>query len=148
MTGGLIDTFGEYVKMRLQGWGDEFALHRDCEYLGHQSKNILQVLIDHKGEMPGRAVGFKPLEIPLDALEIEGVIGEIARDQPIHACVMRAYYCGSGRRKVERYEIAKGLIARVVGASRHMSVRAYMGLHEDGVLMVRGALIACGINRR
>lgn len=44
--------FGEYVKTRLGSWGHHFALHRDCEYLGHQSRNMLQVHIDHRGSSP------------------------------------------------------------------------------------------------
>jgi hypothetical protein len=46
--------FVEYVKTRLVSLGHHFALHRDCERLGHQSRNMLQVLIDHRGEMPPR----------------------------------------------------------------------------------------------
>ncbi len=49
-----VDTFGVYVRAELEHWGEEFALHRDCAYLGHVSKNMLQVLIDHRGEMPPR----------------------------------------------------------------------------------------------
>ena len=93
------DTFGAYVRARLDGWGREFALHRDCEYLGHASKNVLQVLIDHKGEMPARQVGYKPLEVDNDALQVECIVSDIARDNVPMACVLRAYYCGSGRRR-------------------------------------------------
>jgi len=50
-----LDTFGEYVRSRLEHWGGEYALHRDCEYLGFQSRNLLAVLIEHRGDMPGRA---------------------------------------------------------------------------------------------
>lgn len=42
---GQIDIIGEYVRRRLEQWGEVFALHKDCDYLGHQSKNMLQVLI-------------------------------------------------------------------------------------------------------
>src|SRR3546814_19499431 len=56
-----VDTFGVYVRDRLDEWGREFSLSRDCEYLGYQSKNMLQVLIEHKGEMPGKTQGYKPL---------------------------------------------------------------------------------------
>lgn len=105
------DTFGAYVSARLEEWGREFALHRDCEYLGHQSQNMLQVLIDHKGEMPARPTGFKPLEVSQPAHMIELIVSRIAREQVDIACVLRAYYCGSGRKKVERYETALLLIA-------------------------------------
>lgn len=145
---GQIDTFGEYVRDRMDEWGREFALHRDCEYLGHQSVNMLQVLIDHKGEMPGRVQGFKPLEVSLTALQIERIITDVARDQPRLACCLRAYFCGSGRRKVERYETAIMLIANLelsdlpVGAKVKLpNVRQYMAMVSEGVAIVRGALI-------
>ncbi len=65
------DLFGAYVRRRLDRWGDVFALHRDCEYLGHVSRSMLQVLIDHRGEMPARPTGFKPLEVDAEAMQIE-----------------------------------------------------------------------------
>src|SRR3546814_9288294 len=57
-----VDTFGVYVRDRLDEWGREFSLSRDCEYLGYQSKNMLQVLIEHKGEMPGKTQGYRSEE--------------------------------------------------------------------------------------
>lgn len=137
-----IDTFGEYVRSRLDAWGADYALHRDCDYLGHQSKNILQVLIEHKGEMPGRSQGFRPLEVDLQCQQIEDIVADIARDQPRLACVLRAYYCGRGRRKVERYETALLLIANIEGPGRRLpSDRQYLALVDDARLIVRGALI-------
>lgn len=139
---GEIDSFGEYVRQRLDEWGQEFSLARDCEYLGHQSKNMLQVLIEHKGEMPGKAQGYKPLECSLPALQIEQIVSEIARDQVRIACSLRAHYCGSGRRKVERYETALLLLANVLGpGSKLPSLRQHMAMVESGTCVVRGALI-------
>lgn len=145
---GQIDSFGEYTQHRLDEWGREFALHRDCEYLGHQSVNMLQVLIDHKGEMPGRVQGFKPLEVSMAAHQIELLVTEIARDQPRIACSLRAHYCGSGRRKVERFETARLLIAYIeasemkVGEKRELpNLRAHFAMVATGVAMIRGALI-------
>lgn len=138
---GEVDTFGEYVRYRLEDWGREFALHRDCEYLGHQSRNMLQVLIDHKGEMPGRAQGYKPLEVSPEALQIERIVADIARDQPRIACCLRAAYCGRGRRKVERFETALLLIATVEGRTTLPSPRRYLEMVETGRAIVRGALI-------
>jgi len=132
------DTFGPYVRMRLDGWGREFALHRDCEYLGHASKNMLQVLIDHKGEMPERPTGFKPLEVDPSALEIERIVTDIARDNVTLACVLRAYYCGSGRRKVERWETANLLIA--TAGAPVLSQRYFLTMHDLGFAMVSGVL--------
>ena len=75
-----VDTFGAYVRARLDAWGDEFALHRDCVYLGHQSQNMLQVLIEHQGEMPERPTGVKPLQVDLLALQVERIVSDIGRD--------------------------------------------------------------------
>lgn len=136
-----VDTFGEYVRARLAAWGVEFALHRNCEYLGYASKNLLQVLIDHAGEMPGRAQGLRPLEVDLQAQQIEDIVADIARDQPRLACALRAHYCGSGRRKVERYETAMLLIAHVERGCRLPTLRQYLALVDDARLIVRGALL-------
>jgi hypothetical protein len=137
-----LDTFGRYVRDRLDEWGREFSLARDCEYLGHQSRNMLQVLIEHRGEMPGKTQGYKPLEVSLPALQIEQLVAEIARDQPHIACTLRGYYCGAGRRKVERYETAILLIANVCGPNAKLpNVRMYLQHIEVGTAMIRGALI-------
>ncbi len=132
------DTFGVYVRDRLDEWGQEFALCRDCEYLGHASKNMLQVLIDHKGEMPPANVGYKPLEVLETALVIERIVTDIARENRVLACVLRAYYCGSGRRKVERWETANLLIAYTGG--KVISQRHYLTLHDVAFAEVRGTL--------
>lgn len=106
-----VDTFGAYVRHRLERWGDEYALARDCEYLGHQSRNVLQVLIDHKGEMPERLVGFKPMEVDQEAQRIEDIVSRMARSDLELATVMRAWYCGQGRRLHERWDICNELLA-------------------------------------
>ena len=134
-----IDSFGEYVTDRLEEWGSEFALHRDFECLGHQSKNMLQVLIDHKGELPPRNTGYKPLEVNQAAQLIEDIVTDIARDQRAIACVLRAMYCGSGRRKGERYETANLLICYTGGKAGSLS--QYRNLHLLGVAQIRGALL-------
>lgn len=142
---GEIDTFGLYVRRRLDHWGNVFSLSRDCEYLGHQSKNMLQVLIDHKGEMPGRVQGFKPLEVDQDAMQVEMIITDIAREQKRLACVLRAYYGGQGRRKVERYETALLLISNVERDDRNRAklpnVQRYLAMVDIGTAQVRGALV-------
>ena len=134
-----VDVFGEYVKSRLDRWGDEFALRKDCDYLGHQSKNMLQVLIEHKGEMPQRPTGFKPLEVDLQALTIEMIVSDIARDNVHVACALRGYYCGSGRRKIERFETAL-LLMESAGVRCKPNARGYMELIKLGEAEVRGAL--------
>ena len=133
-----VDTFGAYVRAELEHWGREFALHRDCDYLGHQSKNVLQVLIEHKGDMPGRSRGFKPLETDVRAQRIENIVFEISRYSPSRACVLRAFYCGMGRRGVERWEAANLLLSKMGG--KPMSRPKYYAEHEVGFAEVRGVL--------
>ena len=135
---GQIDTFGLYTRRRLDHWGDVFSLARDMDYLGHQSKNMLQVLIEHKGEMPGRVQGFKPLEVDDAAMAVEDIVSGIARTHIVMACVMRAYYCGSGRRKVERWETANLLISNC--GQRVVSERQYLNLHAMGFQRVQGVM--------
>ncbi len=131
------DYFGAYVRAELEHWGREFALHRDCEYLGHQSKNLLAVLMEHH-EMPGRAQGYKPLETDPRAQAIEDIVSDIARTDISLACVLRGYYCGSGRRKEERWEQARQLL-QLMG-QRPVSVRQYLSMVELGFQRVRGRL--------
>lgn len=133
------DYFGAYVRGELEHWGREFALHRDCEYLGHQSKNLLAVLMEHH-EMPGRAQGYKPLETDPRAQAIEDIVSDIARTDISLACVLRGYYCGSGRRKEERWEQARQLL-QLMG-QRPVSVRQYLLMAELGFQRVRGRLEA------
>lgn len=138
------NTFGCYVQMRLDHWGREFALHRDCEYLGHQSRNLLQVLIEHRGEMPGRAQGFKPLEVDALAQQIEDIVADIARTHVDRACCLRAMYCGTGRRGVERLETARLLLATCADNAR-LSRGQYYTLVELGEATVYGVLM--GLSR-
>lgn len=133
-----VDTFGAYVRAELEHWGREFALHRDCDYLGHQSKNLLAVLIEHRGDMPSRSQGYKPLESDSRAQMIEDIVASIARDNVSMACALRAYHCGAGRRKVERFETANLLMANC--GERPVSGRHYLALVELGFQRVRGRL--------
>lgn len=134
-----VDTFGAYVRSRLDAWGAEFALHRDCNHLGHQSKNMLQVLIEHRGEMPERPTGFKPLQIDLLALQVERIVSDIGRDRVHIACSLRGYYCGRGRRKIERYETALILMS-AAGLRCKPTARQYLELIKLGESEVRAAL--------
>lgn len=132
------DVFGAYVRAELEHWGVSFALHRDCDYLGHASRSMLQVLIDHRGEMPPPNVGYKPLETDPRAQLIEDIVSDIARSQVVLACVLRGYYCGMGRRKFERWETANLLIANT--GNHALSQRHYMTLHDVAFSQVRGYL--------
>jgi len=131
-----VDTFGAYVRAELEHWGREFALHRDCDYLGHRSKNLLAVLIEQKGEMPGRTRGYKPEESDARAQMVEDVVTSIARENVAMACALRAYHCGMGRRKVERFETALLLLAN--SGQRPVSNRQYLSLVELGHQRLRG----------
>lgn len=139
-----IDTFGAYVRSRLDGWGREFALHRDCEYLGHASKNMLQVLIDHRGELPPRNTGYKPLEVDRQALEVEDIVASISRKDRVIACVLRAYYCGSGRRRVERLDAANLLLRKA--ECREIGQRAFLNMAAIGSDRVADVMLSrrCG----
>lgn len=138
---GEVNTFDRYVRHRLDEWGREFCLARDMEFLGHKSKDMLQVLIEHKGEMPPRVTGFKPLHIPPRVMEIEDIVTWIAKDALILAWVLRAYYCGSGRRGEERYALAQQL------ARRNFSRKAFFTYHTHGFQRVAGMLLAVARNR-
>lgn len=126
--------FDAYVRRRLESWGREFAFHRDYELLGHKSKDMLQVLIEHKGEMPPRNVGFKPLTIPPNEMQIEDIVREIHGDAPHLAAVLRAFYCGNGRRGSERREAAEGLLGESLSRQR------YYVYHDLGFQRVAGSL--------
>lgn len=138
-----VDTFGAYVRAELEHWGREFALHRDSDYLGLQSKNLLAVLIEHKGDMPSRSLGFKPLETDTGAQRIEDVVTEIARYNAGRACVLRAYYCGLGRRGIERWETANLLLSNC--GFPPISRAKYFSEQEVGFAEVRGFLFAVGV---
>lgn len=133
-----IDVIDEYVRSRLDAWGYEFALHRDCEILGHRSKDMLQILVEHKGQMPPRATGFKPLTVSPLVMQVEDIVRQIGMRVMTRAVVLRAYYCGSGRRGVERVEIANELL-RSAGLPR-IHRRAYFIEHGAAFADVRQAL--------
>lgn len=133
-----IDTYGRYVRNRLERWGEEFALHRDCEYLGHKSKDMLAVLIEHQGEMPPRVTGFKPLEIPPDEQQIEDIVADVARVDVVRATVLRAYYCGRGRRGEERLQIANEMLRKM--GLPELGRRKYFSEHDLGFEAVRWML--------
>ncbi|MCQ4165125.1 hypothetical protein [Tahibacter harae] len=129
-----VSLFDAYVRRRLDAWGREFALHRDAEILGHKSKDMLQVLIEHKGEMPPRPTGWRPLLIPPTEMQIEDIVHGIALDAPLLASVLRAFYCGTGRQRVERLETARLLTGLEMGP------RQYYAYHDLGFQRVAGSL--------
>lgn len=128
--------FDVYVRTRLDAWGREFKLDRLLPELGHQSRNILAVLIEHHGEIPERSVGFKPLSIPIEAMQVEDIVTRIHAEAPAMAWVLRCYYGSSGRVAQERYMRACEL------AHYAMSRRQFFTLHDLGFNRVAGALSA------
>lgn len=131
-----LSTFDVYVERRLDQWGREFRLHEELK-LGHQSKNMLAVLIEHKGEMPKREAGFG-LDVSVPPLEwqIERIIQGIHRDAAHLAAVLRAYYGGRGRQGVERCEQAAILLGRPLKRQQ------YFAFHIQGFHRVAGILSA------
>ena len=121
-----VSQFEAYVRRCLSSWGHEFRLDRDANFLGHASKNILQILIEHKGEIPERTAGIKPLSIDPVDMQTEDIVRMIHGDDPLIASVLRAYYAGSGRQRVERRHTAEML------ARERISARRYYILHDLG----------------
>lgn len=126
---GQIDMMAVQVAVWLDRWAEAFALHRDGENLGYPSKNILYDIIRHK-EVPPRATGYKPLTIDMQAMLIEGVVLKIARTDPTTAWVLRAYHCGRGRRRFERFDQANELLRRAQLPT--VSVSSYEDLAKRG----------------
>lgn len=132
-----IDSIGQfdcYVRFRLDAWGREFRLDRDFDLLGHRSKDMLQVLIEHRGEMPPRNIGFKPLTIPPLEMQTEDIVRDIHRDARHLAVVLRAFYCGSGRQGIERRYTAEEILRRKITRQQ------YYAYHDLGFQRVAGAM--------
>lgn len=142
MSGCQVNTFDASVKAALQRWGDHFALHRDCEYLGHQGQNMLQVLFEHGGEMPPRPTGWKPIEVDPLAWAVELHVHAIALDSRLLANILRAYYCGRGRVKKERRQTAEELNRIANVPPPHISERQFLTLHDLAFQRLAGAMAA------
>lgn len=130
----------EAVRARLERWGVEFAFHRDLEPLGHKSKDVLQVLNEHRGEMPPRAQGYAPEFVDRMALEIEELVARVHAESPEIAWALRAFYCGRGRRGVERLQLCQALIRWSMGKERAMSRRMFYLMVDVGMHRVWGML--------
>lgn len=126
------------VRIRLEQWGLEFALDRDRSGIGFDSMNILYKMQMRRGLIsPGRGA-----DNTAEAQEIELIVTDIARVDLRTACCMRGYYCGSMRRKVERFEKALELATR--HRIKKFSLRTYLNDVEMGSAMVRIALFDTG----
>ncbi len=135
-----VTTFDTYVRRRLDAWGTEFRLNRDGDFLGYPSKNILQILREHAGEVPERTTGRKPLLIPALEWQMETIVHDLHVDYPHLGWTLRAYYCGSGRVGVERLEALEAMLQRKVGK------RAFFAYHNIGFHAVAGSLRAIAKN--
>lgn len=124
-------TFDMYVRRRLDAWGREFNLRQNDNPLGFRSKNMLATLIEHHGEMPERPTGYAPEVVPLPEWQIEELVRKVNAEGAHLAAVLRAYYGGSGRQRVERREAAEALMGRPV------SVRSYYAYHDVAFGMIR-----------
>ena len=136
------------VRSRMDHWGREFSYHKALTALGHRSKDMLQVLIDHRGEMPPKVTGYKPETVDALAMEIEDMVALIGRECPRMAWILRAYYCGSGRRGVERFELAKGLCLAALGDELALRPRGYYQAVDAGVNRVWGLMTAKMLPKR
>lgn len=137
---GIQIEFDDYVRHRLLAWGKEFRLDREFYGLGHKSKDMLQVLIEHKGEMPPRVTGYKPLTIPPLEMEVEDIVHDMHAAKPVFAVVVRAFYCGSGRQGHERREAAEKILRTRISRGQ------YYEAHDAGFRWIEGNLrIRCGV---
>lgn len=119
------DLFGAYVRDRLEKWGREFAYHRDRFRAGGYGRNILDTSPMGSGPEPN-----------LEALQIEDIVrGIYKRGEKTSAWALRAYYCGSGRRAVERLDLYRAFIGRRTG------LRQYYEQIRAGTDSVRAELI-------
>lgn len=127
--------FDDYVRNRLNAWGRVFPMwDRYGPELG-SGTHMLVRLIEHKGEIPPPNVGFKPLTVPPDEMEIEDIVREIHAELPDVAHVLRAVYGGWGRIGVERVRLAERL------AGKPIKRRQLYALHDVGFHRVAGALM-------
>lgn len=126
--------YDEYVRGRLAHWGQVFRLSdRYGPELG-SGKHMLQRLIEHRGEIPPPNVGFKPLTIPADAMQVEDIVQALHREHPEAATILRAAYGGWGG-TVERIRIAAYMIGHKI------TRRQYYALREIAFHRVAGALM-------
>jgi hypothetical protein len=103
---------------------------------------MLQVLIEHKGELPPKAIGFKPLETDPMAQQIEDIVRDIARHNVERACILRGFYCGMGRKGIERLEVTRSMIRRVITVPGYQLSRPkFFAEEEIGRAEIRGVLI-------
>jgi hypothetical protein len=125
--------YDDVVRERLVEWGRVFNLADRYGWLGH-GKHMLQRLIEHRGEIPPPNIGFKPLAIPQNAMEVEDIVQALFREHPEAAIVLRAAYASWGGTS-ERVRTA----ARMIGHG--ITRRQYYALRDIAFHRVAGALM-------
>jgi hypothetical protein len=126
--------FDEYVRVRLMEWGVVFPLWDRYEKLG-AGKHMLQRLIEHRGEIPPPNIGFKPLTISLDAMQVEDIVQALHREHPEAANVLRVAYTVGYGSAVERIR----MVAYILG--HKITRRQYYALKDIAFHRVAGALM-------
>ena len=130
-----VDTFGAYVRAELEHWGREFALHRDVDYLGHHSKNVLQVLMaplrerhgdlsmlaSHFSHFYSQETGRRPRSFSEDALVAMGKHDWPGNVRELANRVRRGLVLAEGR-QIEAMDL---------GLTGHQGPVAPMGTLED-----------------
>lgn len=120
------------VEGRLVAWGREFGFRAGAS--GYASVSPLWTFLRFGGVSPRGTGSPPPLHIDAAALEIERIVATMFATAPVEASVLRAYYGGVGRQKVERRALAERLAGVRIGA------RDYFHARERGAAWVMGAL--------
>lgn len=122
------DTRLEFAELCLQTWGACFPLEsRERE---PNATNIIYRLA--YGDLRGHS------GTPWQAIRAEDAVRAVFQAQREQAIALRAYYCGRGRRSVERWEKFRDMIGR------HVPRRVYFELVESGKLAVCAELYQAG----
>lgn len=120
-----------YVQTMLEAWGREFALCREDE--PHEA-TLLYRLIQYGGEIPRLEGGRAPETVNEQAYAIELIVSKMHQSRPVEASVMRAWYCGRGRQKFERREMAEALSGCKIGASEYFAAYLRALAYVEGAL--------------
>lgn len=134
------DPMGVWVDARLAAWGREFRVWtrgpagETCAGAVWPPVSPLWVLLKFGGVSPRGTGGRPPVHVDEEAWVIERIVADMFRVRPVEACVLRAYYGGDGRQKVERRQLAERL------SGVRLSAQAYFAARDRGVAWVMGAL--------
>jgi ribosomal protein S19E (S16A) len=74
--------------------------------------------------------------VPWQAIRAEDAVRAVHKRAPEIAAALRAYYCGRGRRSVERYQTFRKLIRR------HVARKVFFELVETGLTEVESEMLA------